>query len=51
MSSIWSRDTQPAEVLRARQLKRREQYLRESGKVEQHEREFGREHVNVTSSH
>ncbi len=50
MHSVFSRDNQPPEVLRARQLKRREQYLIESGKQEQYAKEFKGEHVNVTSS-
>lgn len=42
MKSVWIRDTQPAEVLRAKQLERRARYLLDTGKREQYEREFGR---------
>ena len=51
MRSVFIRDTLPPEVLRARQLKRRERYLIESGKLEQYKVEFGEANVNVTSSH
>ena len=45
MRSVFTRDNQPPEVLRARQLQRRRKYLIESGKLEQYRREFGEEHV------
>jgi len=51
MCSVFTRDNQPPEVLRERQLARRRKYLIESGKLEQYEREFGEAYVNVASSH
>jgi len=43
MRSVFTRDNQPPEVLRARQLARRRTYLIESGKLEQYRLEFGEE--------